>query len=87
MTLQETIIEFIRNKPGIKGPDLVFSVLMEMSPRDGRILDHEEYFRVIESMVQEGKIVEVEYELPDGVPGRVKSMYFPRGTWARIIIP
>lgn len=75
MTLRDSIRISVVSHPGIKGVELALQVMGHM---DGHF-DSSDYFREIESMIQFGEIMEVEYTLPT-VPNKIKSSYYPAGT-------
>jgi len=78
MTLREVILDEVNHRPGIKSIDLVVAVMRAMSDNDD-LFSHRDYTRTIESLVQEGELIEIEYTLPN-MMYRIKSIYFPKDT-------
>ena len=75
MTTKEAILTSINTHQGIKAVELVLDVLRLSNP----FLDGEEYHKELESLVESGEIVELEYVLPQ-MGYRAKSIYFLKGT-------
>jgi hypothetical protein len=74
--LKSAIIEVINVAQGIKGVSLSIKVIDKILPAQ---FDTKEYFEVLESLVKTGKVVEIEYELSDGL-NRIKTFYLPENT-------
>lgn len=77
--LEKTILDKVTNSTGMKGVELVLHVMTILMPKTFK---HEEYTQILESLVDRGEIVELEYEVPQ--VHRVKSIYFPKGTTFRL---
>jgi len=75
-------IKLVVNASGpIKGVDLALKVLQNLHPYE---FESREFLRILDSLVQHGEILEVEYLLPS-MRDRVKSLYFPIGTAVKVI--
>lgn len=73
--LREVLIEIINGHQGVKGVDL----LVEIPPEYYVDQDTDQILAVIDELERSDDIVILEYTVPQ-VPGRLKTMYFPKGT-------
>lgn len=74
--LREAILTTVNSHQGVKGVELVVNVMGIINPL---LFNHHEYAKTIQSLVDSGEIIELEYTVPQ-VDYRIKSLYFPRGT-------
>lgn len=77
--LEMLIIECVAAKGGLKGPALVADVIQAAHARQMHVGNNVP--SIVYGLAQKGRIVEVEYELPN--TGKVKSIFFPAGTTVR----
>jgi len=77
--IRNLILELVASGP-IKGVELAAKVAKENALATERAEDSCcEYHNTIETMVDDGEIIEVEYTLPT-LDYCIKSLYFPAGT-------
>lgn len=81
MTPKELIIKVVESVQGGKGPELV-PVLIREFAASGLATDNIPI--LLQELVDENKLVEVEYVLPS-LDFRLKSIYLPKGTKARLV--
>lgn len=74
--LKRDIVNIIEAKNGgVKGVDLVLSVMQYISPA---MFPDALFWEVMRELIKDGDLVELEYSVPPH--DKIKSMFFPRGT-------
>lgn len=74
--LQVAIAHLLNVHGPLNGVDLALKVMSHLHPA---LFSREDYELVVQTMVETGEILEIEYILPQ-VDYRIKSMYFPKMT-------
>lgn len=76
MTIKEAILTTVEFHPGISAVKLALDVMCIINPL---IFENAIYQGILDKLVKDREVIELEYTLTD-LPGRLKSLYFPRGT-------
>lgn len=83
--LIDKVVEIVNSKQGVKCPDLAIALILELrkKSKDQAQIGWDAR-RAIEAAVEQGKIFEIEYCLPN-MPDRVKSFYLPAKTEIKLV--
>lgn len=80
--LASTLVELVEGSTGIKGVELASELALRCIA-DGYEIPTVAVPGVLSGLVAAGRIVEVEYEVPE-IPGRAKSFYSYREGWGDV---
>jgi hypothetical protein len=83
-SLADFIVEEVEHYPGIRAVLLSNNAAYARMVRIVEDGTHENYLETVDSLVREGKIIEIEY-VHSVWSDRVKSLYFPAGTEITVI--
>lgn len=80
--VEDTIIRIVESRNGLKATQLGLLVLSDLQDRKLPIADVETYIKLVQKLIDEGRLVEVEYSVP-AIPYRIKSFLLPAGSTVR----
>jgi hypothetical protein len=77
MALTEQIQLLLESRGAMKATELATDVCSRTYPKHQ--ISGAEFIQLLIDLTAQGEIIEIEYIRPD-MPGRMKSVYFPKGT-------